>query len=278
VELLRDEWDVVIVGVAAAECCDMKIPVITGIIKRRLLVNFRADPDAVQRILPQPFRPKLQNGNAIVGICLIRLEQIRPACLPGALGLASENAAHRIAVEWTDSAGLQREGVYIPRRDTSSLLNRMAGGRVFPGEHHPARFSVIDIGGHIELSVRSLDDAVSVKVVGDETDSWPASSCFESLGAASAFFEGGSLGYSATSDGDRLDGMLLRTMEWRLRALSISELESSFFADQQRFPKGSIEFDHALIMRDLRHEWHKADDLYTVPRPSEQKADLFWLW
>jgi len=243
----------------------MKIPVITGIIKRRLLVNFRADPGAVQCVLPHPFRPKLQNGNAVVGICLIRLEQIRPAGLPSLLGLASENGAHRIAVEWVDSAGLPREGVYIPRRDTGSFLNRVAGGRVFPGEHHSARFSITDVEGHIELSMRSLDDEVSVNVVGDETDSWPASSCFESIGMASAFFEGGSLGYSATRDGRRLDGLLLRTMEWRLRALSVSEVDSSFFANEQLFPKGCVTFDHALIMRDLRHEWHKAEDLHATP-------------
>jgi hypothetical protein len=102
----------------------MKIPVIAGLIKRRLLVNFRAKPEVVQRILPQPFRPKLHHEYSLVGICLIRLEQIRPAGLPGLLGLSSENAAHRIAVEWTDAAGIQREGVYIPRRDTGSFLNR----------------------------------------------------------------------------------------------------------------------------------------------------------
>src|SRR5271170_665252 len=169
----------------------MRIPVIKGTIKRRLLVNFRADPAVVQRILPQPFRPKLHRGQSLVGICLIRLEQIRPAGVPGALGLSSENAAHRIAIEWTDPEGIQREGVFIPRRDTGSFLNRVAGGRVFPGEHHPAKFSVADIGGHIELSMRSLDDSVSVKVIGDETNDWPASSCFGSLTEASAFFEGG---------------------------------------------------------------------------------------
>jgi hypothetical protein len=243
----------------------MKIPVIIGNIKRRLLVNFRADPAAVRRILPQPFRPKLHHGHSLVGICLIRLEQIRPAGLPGVLGLSSENAAHRIAVEWTDTAGLQREGVYIPRRDTGSFLNRLAGGRVFPGEHHPAQFTVMDIAGHVELSMRSLDESVSVKVVGDESDAWPASSCFGSLTEASAFFEGGSLGYSATRDGGRLDGLLLRTLDWRIRALSLSEVRSSFFADRELFPEGSIEFDHALIMRDIRHEWHKAEDLYSVP-------------
>jgi len=240
----------------------MRVPIIKGTIKRRLLVNFRADPAVVQRILPQPFRPKLQRGHALVGICLIRLEHIRPAGLPGVLGLSSENAAHRIAVEWTDSAGLQREGVYIPRRDTGSLLNRVAGGRVFPGEHHPARFSVLDRGGHIEFSMQSLDETVSVKVVGDEADALPSTSCFGSLAEASTFFERGSLGYSVTRNGGRLDGLLLRTLDWRLRALSVTEVQSSYFADHQRFPEGSAQFDHALVMRDLQHEWHKVEDLF----------------
>lgn len=244
----------------------MRIPVIKGTIKRRLLVNFRADPAVVQRILPQSFRPKLHRGFSLVGICLIRLEQIRPAGVPGVLGLSSENAAHRIAVEWTDSAGLQREGVFIPRRDTGSFLNRVAGGRAFPGEHHPATFSVVDTCAHIDFSMRSNDGSVAVRVVGDDSDSLPASSCFSSLVEAAAFFEGGSLGYSVTRDGERLDGLLLRTLDWRVRALSVTEVHSSFFADRQRFPEGSIEFDHALVMRDILHEWHKAKDLYAGSR------------
>ena len=59
----------------------------------------------------------------MAGICLIRLEQMRPAGLPSFCGLSSENAAHRIAVEWQEPAGAWREGVYIPRRDTGSRLN-----------------------------------------------------------------------------------------------------------------------------------------------------------
>ena len=122
-----------------------RIPVITGLIKRRLLVNFRATPSVVQQMLPAPFRPKLQKGHAIAGICLIRLEQIRPSGFPAFIGFSSENAAHRIAVEWTDKAGVEREGVFIPRRDTDSTLNHLAGGRLFPGEHAPAQFLVEDL-------------------------------------------------------------------------------------------------------------------------------------
>ncbi|PWU14771.1 MAG: hypothetical protein C5B50_16655 [Verrucomicrobia bacterium] len=242
----------------------MRIPVIKGLIKRRLLINFRAEPACVQKLLPQPFTPKLHDGHAVVGVCLIRLEQIRPLGLPSLIGISSENAAHRIAVQWNDPAGARHEGVFIPRRDTGSFLNRVAGGRLFPGEHHPATFSVADVHGHIELSMRSLDGSVTLRVVGDDSDCWPATSCFRSLTEASEFFEKGSLGYSSTHDAHRLDGLLLRTEGWRLRALSVKEVASSFFSDPQKFPSGSILFDHALVMRDLNHEWHKAEDLYTL--------------
>lgn len=188
----------------------MRIPVLKGTIKRRLLVNFRVDPAAIQRLLPAPFRPKLHRGHAIAGICLIRLEHIRPAGLPAAMGLASENGAHRIAVEWTDASGIPREGVFIPRRDTGSRLNSLAGGRLFTGEHHHASFKVTDDGKHIDLAMHSDDGQALVRVAGNTSEALPASSCFESLLEASAFFEGGCLGYSVTRDQMRLDGLLLR--------------------------------------------------------------------
>src|SRR5947209_4977710 len=104
----------------------MRIPKLRGIIRRRILVNFRIDPAVMQRVLPKPFRPKLLADAAVAGICLIRLEGLRPRFLPPSIGLSSENAAHRVAVRWgSDHDG--QEGVYIPRRDTSSFVNRLVG-------------------------------------------------------------------------------------------------------------------------------------------------------
>jgi hypothetical protein len=60
----------------------MRIPVIRGVIDRRILVNFRVDPRVLAGILPRPFRPKLVNGVGMAGVCLIRLKGIRPAFLP----------------------------------------------------------------------------------------------------------------------------------------------------------------------------------------------------
>lgn len=73
---------------------------IKGVIERRLLINFRVDPQVAKKLLPEKFSPQLIDGNAVVGICFISLAAIRPSFLPGFIGLRSENAAHRFAVEW----------------------------------------------------------------------------------------------------------------------------------------------------------------------------------
>lgn len=226
-------------------------------------MNFRADPEVVGRLLPEPFRPKLQNGYAIVGICLIRLEHERPSGVPQVLGMASENAAHRFAVEWTDETGVDRQGVYIFRRHTDSTISQVAGGRLFAIEHDLARFEVTDADGHIELDMQSRNDEFVIKVRGNESDRFPVDSCFTSLAEVSAFFEGGSVGYSPIQRGQRLSGIELRMPDWQVGAFEASESSSSYFEDKARFPSGSIHYDHALIMRDLRHEWHSVGDMGT---------------
>lgn len=238
----------------------MQIPVMRGIIDRRILANYRVAPEYLQRILPAPFRPQLVDGWGIAGICLIRLKQIRPRFLPLSVGFASENAAHRIAVEW-DEGGKVHRGVYVPRRDTSSRLNVLAGGRVFPGVHHHARFDVRESQDHLSAQMQSDDGQARIAVEGDVTQDWPAKSVFGSLQAASTFFEGGSLGYSATATPGRYDGLELRTMTWKVEPLAVERIQSSFFHDTSRFPAGTVEFDCALLMRGIQHEWHGKPDL-----------------
>lgn len=235
----------------------MRFPKVHGIIRRRLLVNFRVEPAVIQRHLPAPFRPKLHGGYAIAGICLIRLEDIRPRRVPRLLGLSSENAAHRVAVLWEDHGRVQ-EGVYIPRRDTGSLISHLGGGRIFPGEHHRATFEVSESGDRIELHMRAADGGVQVDVVGQAAQGLPPSSVFHSVSEASAFFEPGSMGYSVTGDPHRLDGVVLKMRSWTVEALAVVQAYSSYFADESLFPPDSVTFDCALLMRNIAHEWHAA--------------------
>jgi hypothetical protein len=110
--------------------------------------------------------------------------------------------------------------------------------------------------------MKSADEAISVAIDGSIAEGLPSTSIFSSLAEASSFFESGAVGYSVTSDLDRLDGLRLQTKKWRVEPLSVSRVYSSYFSDEARFPKGSIEFDNALIMRNVAHEWHSVDDLY----------------
>lgn len=233
----------------------MFLPVIRGLIERRILVNYRATPEVIARQLPAPFRPQLVSGWAMAGICLIRLREVRPAGIPGWLGIGSENAAHRIAVEW-DAGGEVRSGVYVRRRDTDSWINSLAGGRVFPGIHSHATFSVEESPTDLSVAFRSDDGLTSADFRGRPTTAWPATSVFRNLEEASAFFEAGSLGYSATPDPAHHEGLELRCREWRAEPLAMDEVHSSLFDDATLFPRGSIEFDCALLMRNIEHEWH----------------------
>jgi len=233
----------------------VRVPIIRGIIDRRILVNFRVEAAVLARLLPAPFRPKLVGGVGMAGICLIRLKGIRPRYVPSRLGISSENAAHRIAVEW-ESDGQTREGVFIPRRDTSSRLNTVIGGRLFPGVHHHAVFQVQEDNEHYRIELTSDDGHTHLLIEGHVAPSLPGDSVFGTLKEASDFFERGSLGYSAMARPDQFDGLELRSFGWQVEPLAVGKLESSFFEDRGLFPAGSVQFDGALLMRGIRHEWH----------------------
>jgi hypothetical protein len=198
----------------------------------------------------------------IAGICLIRLKQVHPRALPAALGLTSENAAHRIAVEWEEK-GAYREGVYIPRRDTSSRFNALIGGRLFPGVHHHARFEVTEADGNYFIHLVSDDEETRVTVEARLASQLAEHSIFASLEEASAFFEHGVLGYSVTNQPGKLDCLELRCQDWKVEPLKMTTVQTSFFEDLNRFPTGSTELDCGLLMRRVRHEWYVREPFST---------------
>jgi hypothetical protein len=113
---------------------------------------------------------------------------------------------------------------------------------------------------------------MNVSVSGHRVDCLPTTSIFGSLGEASAFFEAGSLGYSATHDLGRYDGLELCCHNWHVEPLEVDEVTSSYFDDTSLFPPGSIELDCALLMRGIEHEWHGRPDLCCEPASANQSV------
>jgi hypothetical protein len=239
----------------------MFLDTIHGIIDRRVLLNYRIDPDALRRVLPPPFQPKLHEGHGIGGVCMIRFKELRPQFMPAWLGLGSENAAHRIAVQWEQDGEL-REGVFIPRRDTNSWFNKTLGGRVFPGIFERSRFETRDDESSVAVHIVRTDGGTEISFTGHVTEELPPGSVFASLDAAAGFFSRGATGYSATHTTGHYHGMELHSINWAVSALAIDEAKSCFFDDRERFPAGAVELDCALLMRGIEHEWRSRPDLY----------------
>ena len=162
----------------------------------------------------------------------------------------------RIELPWNGTtAVLSAKEFYITRRDTSSALQAVVGGRIFPGIHHVATFEVEEGNDEFQLQMRSRDGTTSVGLQARRAAKMPAASIFASSADASEFFARGAMGYSATDKADCCDGLELHTSKWQVEPLEIQWVSSSFFDDTIRFPNGTILFDCALLMQNIEHEW-----------------------
>ncbi len=230
---------------------------LASVIERRILINYRVDPDIAAALLPPSLEPQIQHGWAVGGICLIRLGHTRPRWAPTRLGLRSENAAHRIAVRWHGSGG-EQTGVYIPRRDSGSWANVIGGGRVFPGHHGSARFDVQETAREMRVSYAGRDGVAYVDASVTVAEKFAGTELFPDLPAASEFFRTSPQGFSprrTRTDGG-LEGVELSSADWHVEPLTIDSVRSSYFDDVARFPAGSAVLDSALLMRDLPVSWH----------------------
>ena len=222
-------------------------------IERRLLVNYRIEPEVVAAQLPSPFRPQLVSGWAVGGVCFLRLRDVRPAGAPAGFGLTSENVAHRFAVEWDDIDG-SHVGVYVPRRDTGSRLASWSGGRLFPGVYRPARFHANDLGSSLSIDVTSRDGEVWLSVSALGADAL-GGQLFTRTDDAARFFREGALGYSPAGNGEYFEGVRLMSKCWEVSPVSIRHMVSSLFDNHRLFPRGTCTLDSGLVMRDLPVRW-----------------------
>src|ERR1700722_17627537 len=213
------------------------LPLIQGVIARRMLLNFRADADVVQRLLPPPLEVDLQHGHAIVGVCLLRLENSRPQGVPGFLGISSENVGHRVAIRYPSRDGM-RPGVFVWRRETDQRLVQLLGGRLFPGVHHRARFQVSESQNHLAMDVTSDDGKADVRFSAQVSREWRHTPSFDSFHEVSEFFPNGDCGFSCSSRGDELEGLQLKMIKWEMVPMAIESQHCAFYADPQRFPAG----------------------------------------
>lgn len=193
----------------------MELPVLNGIINRRILINYRVKPEIVRALLPSHLEPLIVNGYASAGICLLRLKNIGIKYSPSFLRITSENAAHRFLVKFHDGTK-EVHGVYIPRRDTDSMLNVELAGRLFSWPHYSALFEAKEGNGKYSVKMRSTDDHSTLQIDAHVTEAFPTDSMFESIHHASDCFKSCRVGVSPSTKPKRFKQIELHTKTWGL--------------------------------------------------------------
>jgi hypothetical protein len=228
----------------------MTFPVRT-VIDRRLLLTVRMEPSVVQRLLPDGLRPHLVDGSAVGGICFLRLRDLRPAGL-AVPGVATENVAHRFAI-MRDDAGGEMAGVFVPRRDTSSRVAALLGGRLIEGELLRARFGVHDAGTRLCIDVEGRG-GFQVQVSAHATDA-STSSLFGTVEEESCFYQDACTAYSPNHRRKVVEAVELKSERWTGTPMEVEYFHSSVFDNTAIFPRGSWTLDSAMLVRNIRAEW-----------------------
>jgi hypothetical protein len=160
------------------------------------------------------------------------------------------------------AGGWQNKGrcIHTPARYLL-VFNTLTGGRVFPGRHHHAKFDVDEKGNDYHVAFESSDGTV-IGIDAKRTEIFNPQSTFKDLSRASEFFKTGSTGYSP--NGNKYEGLLLETDKWEVKALEVRRVKSSYFEDESVFPKGSVQFDNALLMTNIPHNWPSKPDKQVI--------------
>jgi hypothetical protein len=220
---------------------------VVGRIERRVLLDHAVDPEVAARHLPPGLDVRLLDGRAVVGVCLIRLVDMRPAGLPARLGRTIEAAAHRISVVGPGA----EPGVFVPRRDTSSWTAALAGGRVWPGVHGRATFAVDRTPSTLGIDVACRDGAgVSVRVDLDGADG----TTLADPDATSGFHAAETTAWSPRRSGG-LEAAVLDCRCWSARPVGVTAATSTWLDDPAGFAPGAATLAGALLMEDIAVRW-----------------------
>jgi hypothetical protein len=219
----------------------VRITPLRGVIERRLLVNYRLDPDVAKDVLPAPLQARLIGGYAVAVIALAHLGRLRPAGLPAAAGLSRESAMHGIAVEWESPRSLHT-GVFVVHRDSVGV----GTGRLVRGG---PRFSVDERIDGLRVAYTSRDRIVHVDVDVSLAPGLAGSALFRDVRAAARFLELDGAGGAAW--GPALRGLKASAGDGCVSPARVRMATSSIFADTSVFPPGSMHLDSALLLRDI---------------------------
>ncbi len=218
----------------------------------RIVVFYRIAPERSKVVLPSGYRLREINGYGIGGIVLVR----RPAGHPTLI--STRLVAHCTVIHFVDviRAGRRQPetGVLVMRYDTSSRLNALLGRGWRQRQHH-ARFRIIESGGSVSFQGDSDDRSMHVAFSAQPQQNLVHRSVFPAKEQLLQMLRDDLRCIRLTGRVERRGDSQSAGGQLQMVPLRVERLESSLFADPQRFPDGAAEFDSAYCLRDKEVVW-----------------------
>jgi hypothetical protein len=233
------------------------VPVLEGVVERRLVVHFRVDVDAARGLLPAGLAPIERAGRAVAGVTLVRLGRVRPRGLKPLGGLGVETMVHWLAARGEDG----RKGLFRLRHDTESRLLAAFGG---PAAAHRARFEVVEDEKRLKVAVRTGGGAADFLAEVDWAAPFQATASFASLAEAQRFFADLDGGFAAGRGQGWLGVLRLEPPSRQLAAVRLERARARLLEEGASLAAGAVTVDGALGARAEPFEWvrvEKRDEL-----------------
>lgn len=216
----------------------MKLPrnpiTMAGSIRQCWLFVYRLPAEIAQPLLPSPLQLITRGGFAFLNIVVCRLEAMRPAPIPAALGMGFRHIAYRLHVHAPASTGRPIEGLHFLRSDCDRWLVARAGNLLTDFRFHRAAIRITESRDEVTGAIDSPDAPAQFRIDRRRPPTLSAGSPFTSLDEAADFLRYKPCALSVEND-DTVQVLRVRRNEstWRDRVVSVADASWQFLAGRE---------------------------------------------
>jgi len=219
------------------------------------LVNFAMAPETLAQVLPPPLVPDMYNGHAFLSVVVADMEQMRPAFVPGFLGVTYQQVVYRAVVRCGDE-----RGVHFLRSDADNRLMVELGNLLSFFRFHQARIVATDGGGlrHFDL-VADPHDHADIHATFDLASARrtvPAGSVFASVDDAQRFLVELYAAFRPDPDGATVKTVRIKRSAWRVQMVDTPRARFDYMNGSAFFRSDSTRLDSTIYVEDLDYYWH----------------------
>lgn len=227
--------------------------------RRCLLVNFAVDAGAMRRVLPPHIEPDLYGGDAYLSVVVARMEKMRPAFLPRALGITYDQIVYRAVVRCGDE-----RGVHFLRSDADDRLMTVLGNAFSSFRFHRSAIDVAERDGRLELDVATTS-AVPAGIqatytVADARRSLPPTSAFPDLSTATSWLVELFAAFAHTPGRPDIDVVRIARGSWDVHVVDDLRARYDYMTSGRGpFPTGTARLDSVFLVGDVPYVWHRGE-------------------